>query len=88
MKTNFIHAFLSVSNFYCIWFVQIVDNENQRTPINTYPHKQSTYLIIYVMIIIVTSINLILTHQIFVGMTLKTNKLKEFPLIIFILSGS
>ena len=43
-----------------------------------------SYLIICVMIIIVTSINLIFTHQIFVGMTLKFNKQEEFPLIISI----
>ena len=73
MKTfSFIHFCL-----YPIFIVFVCSNSiqrNQRIHINTYPHKQSAYLVIYVMIIIVTSINLILTHQIFVGMTLKTGK--------------
>ena len=71
-QISFIHFCL-----YPIFIVFVCSNSiqrNQRIHINTYPHKQSAYLVIYVMIITVTSINLILTHQIFVGMTLKTGK--------------
>ena len=61
---------------YADTIVWVWMNTNTLTRIHAHP-------IICAMIIIVTSINLILTHQIFVRMTLKITS-TEFPLIIFI----